>query len=530
MLIKNYKSIQNELNSLLKNNDNFKEILDSINETLDEKLANFNPTFMIYGTYNSGKSTLLNALFGEKVAPMGDKPTTKEIHEHKFNGFTIYDTPGLNANNEDDIISREHLQKSDAVIFVMQDGSSVEARYIYTAMAEILKNNKKLLVAVNIKEYDDENCDLVSEKSIKITEKVAQNLQKISSEYGVETQNIQIKVVNALEALEAKMENDEELLNLSGYPQIELAIKNLMQNSNSNDVENTINQFLKEKLEKISQICDLNFENEKQKSISELITYLEKQRDSFKIEQNRKLGSHILKLKDNLIKVLSSENPSEAKLNELRDEKINLIYDEFSQDLNNMCSEISRKADEFQGNFSKLGGVSVDINLPNLVSNSENGGFLIPDELKNSAMQLVKDKELVSAGTKKFLESIKKYLPQVMKGKGKVWIEKTSQTLGKYAGSALAVITAGKEIYDAHKEQEEMIRKEKERIAIINNTASNIADDLEVNFQKEFGKITNEIFNPLLNTYSAIFRELSSKNDDLEHIKKQISKISEKIA
>lgn len=526
MLIKNYKSIQNELNSLLKDNENFKEILDSINQTLDEKLANFNPTFMIYGTYNSGKSTLLNALFGKEVAPMGDVPTTKEIHEHKFNGFTIYDTPGLNANNEDDIISQEHLQKSDAVIFVMQNGSSVEARYIYTAMAEILKNNKKLLVVVNDKECHGFD----SEESVKITDKVAQNLQRISSEYGAEAENIQIKVVNALSALKAKMENKNLLLEKSGYLQIELAIKNLMQNSNSNDVENTINKFLKEKLEKISQICDLNFESEKQKSISELIAYLEKQRENFSIKQNNSLRRHILNLKDNLVAVLSSENPSEAKLYGLIDAKTNLICDEFSQGVNDISSEISRKVDEFQGNFSKLGGVSVDINLPNLVSNSEMGEFLIPDELKNNAMRLVNDKELVSGATKKALEYIKEYLPKLMKGKGKVWIEKTSQTLGQRLGCIITAITSVHDIYKAVKEHKEMIKKEKERVAIINNNASNIADDLEVNFQKEFGKITNEIFNPLLNTYSAIFRELSSKNDDLEHIKKQILKISAIIA
>ncbi|MBP5779190.1 MAG: hypothetical protein J6W17_04495, partial [Campylobacter sp.] len=143
---------------------------------------------------------------------------------------------------------------------------------------------------------------------------------------------------------------------------------------------------------------------------------------------------------------------------------------------------------------------------------------------------LVNDKELVSSVTKTTLEYIKKHLSVIMKGKGKVWIETTSKTLGKYLGPVISVAMTLKDTYNAYKEQEEMIRKEKERIASINNTASNIADDLEVNFKKEFDKITNEIFNPLLNTYNAIFKELSSKNDDLEQIQKQISKISAKIA
>jgi len=31
---------------------------------IEDKLESFEPTLMMYGTYNAGKSTLLNALFG----------------------------------------------------------------------------------------------------------------------------------------------------------------------------------------------------------------------------------------------------------------------------------------------------------------------------------------------------------------------------------------------------------------------------------------------------------------------------------
>ena len=139
-MINDYKAIQNKLNSLLRD-DIFKQKLSDFNKKIDEKLADFKPTFMIYGTYNSGKSTLLNALFGKEVADMGDMPTTKQIHEYTYDGFTIYDTPGLNAKSEDDETTLGHLKTSDVVIFVMSNDGSVEEKYRYERIGEVIKNN-----------------------------------------------------------------------------------------------------------------------------------------------------------------------------------------------------------------------------------------------------------------------------------------------------------------------------------------------------------------------------------------------------
>jgi len=60
-----YKEIVSDISEYAKgqiSDDELKKFVQNV----EEKLKNFIPTFMIYGTYNAGKSTLVNALFGKE--------------------------------------------------------------------------------------------------------------------------------------------------------------------------------------------------------------------------------------------------------------------------------------------------------------------------------------------------------------------------------------------------------------------------------------------------------------------------------
>jgi len=61
------------------------------------ELANAQPRIMLYGVYNAGKSTLLNAIIGEPKAKVGDIPTTYETTSFHWRGYELIDTPGIGA-------------------------------------------------------------------------------------------------------------------------------------------------------------------------------------------------------------------------------------------------------------------------------------------------------------------------------------------------------------------------------------------------------------------------------------------------
>ena len=75
-------------------------------EVIDSKWKNFN--IMVLGLTGSGKSTLINSVFGKNVAAVGaGKPITKEITCYKNGTLCLYDTEGIevDGNQQERIIN-----------------------------------------------------------------------------------------------------------------------------------------------------------------------------------------------------------------------------------------------------------------------------------------------------------------------------------------------------------------------------------------------------------------------------------------
>ena len=530
-MINDYRDIQNKLNSLLED-EIFKQKLIAFNKKIDEKLSDFKPTFMIYGTYNSGKSTLLNALFGKEVADMGDMPTTKQIHEHTYDGFTIYDTPGLNAKSEDDETTLEHLKTSDVVIFVMSNDGSVEEKYIYERIGDVVKNKKKILIVVNNKA----GLELGGEDDNAVKSKILQNLQKVATQKNIEDiSGIQVISTNALSALKAKLNGKKILLERSGFLEVEYILKRLMREANEQDIENTLNLLIKNTISEMCQICDEHMENEGAKQTASLVTYLEKQKQNLEIKLNNLLSNGISSLKDQLRGLLSNSNFDENSIKQDIDscinEQVGKMSDEVANILNLTIEDVSLKIDQFKASFDGLSGTNVNIDLDNLLNKNEAiaDEFLIPSEIKDGVMKVITDKELVANAAKSTLEFVKKTLPDVMKGKGPVWIGKTSEAIGKYAGSVINVLSAGYDIYNANKEYQEAVERENNRIHAIQSCITEISSTLSHHLELEFQKVIQQTFNPLLKTYIEIANAVSYKNSNLSSIKREIIKISDEI-
>ncbi len=141
---------------------------------LERSIAQLDELFLlvIVGEFNSGKSTFINALLGERLLEEGVTPTTSRIHRLRFGdeitsepghdgvlevtapnellrNLQIVDTPGTNAlDREHESITREFVPRSDLVLFVTSaDRPFTESERGF--IESVREWGKKLVVIVN---------------------------------------------------------------------------------------------------------------------------------------------------------------------------------------------------------------------------------------------------------------------------------------------------------------------------------------------------------------------------------------------
>ena len=180
------------------------------------KMKNQKINLMVTGATGVGKSSTINALFGEEVAKVGTSvdPETMEIEKYELDNLVIWDTPGLGDGKEVDnrhskrIIDKlyEKDENGDLLIdlvLVILDGSSRDLGTSYELINSViipnLGENKKnrILVAINQadvamkgKYWNDEENKPEKELEIFLNKKVESVKKRIKEATGIEIEPI----------------------------------------------------------------------------------------------------------------------------------------------------------------------------------------------------------------------------------------------------------------------------------------------------------------------------------------------------
>ena len=197
---------------------------------------------MVYAIYNSGKSTLINALCKEEVAEMADRPMTDRISEYDRGDFYLVDSPGVDAPIEHEMVTEEYLNKCHVILFVISTKGVFEDRDNYVRLAKLIEKEIPFIIVLNDrgvainKEWTDaekKKAKFDHDQELKIIQyKVIQNLISESKNKEI-AEKYEVIVLNAKKALTGILRDKPQLYDSSNVEFLEKRITQLLQKDDS---------------------------------------------------------------------------------------------------------------------------------------------------------------------------------------------------------------------------------------------------------------------------------------------------------
>ena len=301
-----------ELHSLILELDAFESELESLKTALKDLDGIF--MVVISGEYNAGKSSLVNALLGQKVMTEGVTPTTdrvtiiiygeesriieessslarREYPAEILKDLAFVDTPGTNAIIKEHQELTEHfIPRADLVLFVTSaDRPFTESERKFLEL--IASWGKKVLIVIN-------KMDIIES---------AQERQKIVDfvkEHARATlgSSPSIFTLKAKQAFNAKQENNLEKIKDSGIDKLEHFIENSLANNSRIKLKLLNPLGVAERIAKdFIQIIDKRqslLEDDK-KTLSEV----DRQLMQYEKDTERELNNHMARIKNILLEV-----------------------------------------------------------------------------------------------------------------------------------------------------------------------------------------------------------------------------------
>lgn len=188
------------------------------------------PKILVYGIYNAGKSTLVNAIMKHEVAEVGNRPTTHKTTEYDAGRYILVDSPGIDTPSEEDEQIADNYIKSCHVILFVVSSKLFESIENYEKMWSIIQMNIPFIIVINdigvmTSEYERHLADINRSKR-----KLIENLIKVSGQNDIESR-YDVIVLNALRAWNGIINNQPRLIEGSNLSDLTNRIEQLLEGS-----------------------------------------------------------------------------------------------------------------------------------------------------------------------------------------------------------------------------------------------------------------------------------------------------------
>lgn len=493
---------------------------------------------MVYGVYNAGKSTLINALLGKVVAEIDDVPKTDSVSAYRWRQYDILDTPGVDAPIEHEQITDEEMLKADAVIFVVNPVGVAEELGTLSKLLELVKARKQVFLVFNEKQ------PLAIEDFQKLKDQTQSRLQELAAKSGLSNvlKDIPIVRVNAKSALKAKTENKSALLESRGFPEFEKRLTEFLQSISQDTIYVRLKNALVDFLSGSLNILKMRSQADMVKKYDDLLKNIERNknqvrrnvRQAIANERNR-IGSEVQRqLRRN---VFGEENLSESDIEKCIQAAFEYSAEKVNNTLQNeveaLMQQLQVDIDNIQAEIPPSNFEMANINIQNIDNSSpsmENVESIVQEASQISPEMMAQTVERLTKLAKpeyivESLKFVKKYLPELMKGIGIKTMEKWAKAIMNklpYIGPMITGLFALKDIFTEDSQTTQMQQKidehnrQRERtMQQITDISNDIASRFENIMREHTEKVTDEIFTNIMKQIHALRQGF--RNDDRQN-------------
>lgn len=479
------------------------EQCDELGERLRARSERLHPSIMVFGLYNAGKSTLLNALMGRTEATMADRPETATVTAYPWGDYSLLDTPGIDAPIEHETVAQEQLKNSEVVLFVVAAGGSTDEANTWQRLVEIVAGERQVMLIVNNKA----GIKLQSEVE-GINNSLRRHLQAAASERGVENilERVPVHWVNAKSALRGRLEDKPALVLASGLPELEEALSRFLRESDVGIIFSACRKDLTLAIEQANDALLKAGDTRQGEAVSRAHRQVGSERSRLLVTLNDRLDRDCLMARRDITNLITAiadghvagdpkgamEEGAGRVVECLARQLTNALELELpitQQALNDIGEKLAQATLQnakasLEADFGQQAGAPESLLSP-----------AIREALKKIPMGNISG--LTESSVKAALELGKEFLPKLFKGIGPKTMGRWASTAGRWAGPLVQVGTALYEVYQAVSADNAQKDALARRAQAIDDCAFRFIEELRDAYRAQVNEVVERVFEPV---------------------------------
>ncbi|RRD91528.1 GTPase [Conchiformibius steedae] len=513
----------------------------AIQTMFEDKRQKADAHIMVYGVYNAGKSTLINALLGQEQAEIDDVPKTDSVTAYRWGQYDILDTPGVDAPIEHQKITDGEMLKADAVIFVVNPVGAAEEKNTLSKLLELVQARKQVFLVFNEKQT------LEMEDFQRLKDQTQQRLQDLAAAKGLNNvlKDIPIVRVNAKSAFKGKTENKSNLLEKSGFPEFEKRLNEFLQSISLDHIYGRLKTALVTFLADGLQSLQMRSQANMVKKYDDLLKNIENNKNQVRRNVRQAIGNERGSIERNVANQLrksvfdgqSAQGDTDSQIQQAFQYGAEKVSDVLQMEMSALVQQLQLDIDDLQAQIPQNQIAVESVNLSDLnygnvqaaVDGSQLGAQSVsqisPDVVAAAVGQLsqiAKPEHIV-----KSLQLVKEYIPSLMKGVGIKTMEKWAGAFMSklpYVGLVISGLFALKDIFGGDSEAaqmqqqiEEQNRQRERAMQQIADAARDVASQFENIMREQTEKTIEETFANIMQQVHALrqgFSDSERKNSE----------------